>query len=293
MKVSGFSFVRDAVRYGFPLRESLMSLVPLCDEIVVAVGESSDGTLDLVRSLDPKIRTIPTVWDENLRTGGRIYAQQTDVALAECTGDWCIYLQADEVLHEDDTDLIRHELQRAWASREVEGLLFTYLHFYGSYDFVATDRTWYRREIRVVRNTGRVVSWGDGQGFRTIGNDGSARKLKARSTAARIFHYGWVRPPRDQAEKMIAAHRYWHDDAWIDANVPSPEAFDYNGAYRVERFDGTHPLVMHERIRNAAWSRGFDPSRTRPRPMAMRISDAIERLTGYRIGEYRNYEVVR
>jgi len=292
MTISGFSFVRNALTYDFPLRESLSSLLPLCDDIVVAVGRSDDDTLEVVRSIDPGIRTVETVWDDSLRQGGRVYAQQTDIALAECRGDWCIYLQADEVLHERDCDTLLRLLHQADSDSRVEALLFSYLHFYGSYDYVAVDRTWYRHEIRAVRNTGNVISWGDAQGFRTE-SGGAARKLRARPTDVRVFHYGWVRPPQEQGRKVRAMHHYWHDDSWISENVPSPDAFDYNGAYELRRYDGQHPAVMRDRIAAASWTRGFDPSRTRPRPFSMRVSDTLERITGYRIGEYRNYKVVR
>ncbi|MEP7220068.1 MAG: glycosyltransferase family 2 protein, partial [Bacteroidota bacterium] len=107
MKISGFSFVRNALLYDFPLEESLRSLLPLCDEVVIAVGKSDDETPEMVRDIGgAATRVIGTVWDDSLREGGRIYAMQTDIALAECTGDWCIYLQADEVLHEADHDLL-------------------------------------------------------------------------------------------------------------------------------------------------------------------------------------------
>lgn len=293
MLISGFSFVRNAERYGFPVRESLSSLVPLCDEVVVAVGASDDDTLDVVRSIDSKIRVIETVWDDSLRQGGRVYAQQTDLALAECRGRWCIYLQGDEVLHEEDRDLLLTEIERADDDPGVEALLFRYLHFYGNYDYIAVDRKWYRREIRAVRNTGKVVSWGDAQGFRTRGREGDARKLRARRTDVRVFHYGWVRPPKEQGEKMRAMHHYWHDDEWIERNAPAPDDFDYDGVYELRRFQGSHPMVMRERVATAGWGRNFDPTRTRAKPFSMKISDAIERLTGYRVGEYRNYQVVR
>lgn len=293
MHISGFSFVRNAEKYGFPVRESLTSLAPFCDEILVAVGRSDDDTLDVVQSIDPKIRAIPTVWDDSLRGGGRVYAQQTEVALAECRGEWCVYLQADEVLHEEDRNLLLAEIERAGRNSSVEALLFRYLHFYGNYNYVAVDRTWYRREIRAVRNTGRVVSWGDAQGFRTRDRSGGVRKLRARYTDLRVFHYGWVRPPKEQGEKMRAMHHYWHDDEWIEQNAPPADTFDYDGVYDLRRFEGEHPMIMRERIARAQWGQNFDPARVKAKPLSMRMSDAIEKVTGYRIGEYRNYRVVR
>lgn len=291
MLVSGFTFVRNAIIYDFPLEESLRSLLPLCDEVVVAVGRSDDETLEAVRDLgSDKIRIIETVWDDALRQGGKVYAQQTDVALAGCTGDWCIYLQADEVLHEEDYDRFGDALRRADADPAVDALLLRYLHFYGSYDYIGTGRQWYRREIRAVRNTGRVISWGDAQGFRQRRPDGTAAQLRARQTDVRAFHYGWVKPPEIQGRKQRTAHRYWHDDQWIAENLPDSDWFDYSSAGGLRRYDGTHPAVMRRRIeRSRPWAARFDPTRLKPRPPLVKLTDWIEDRTGWRIGEYRNF----
>src|SRR5215470_5036960 len=103
MKVSGFTFVRDAVRLDYPVVESIQSILPIVDEFVVNVGESSDGTLDLIRSIgSPKLRIIVSAWNPNFVTGGYVLAQQTNIALFNCTGEWAIYLQSDEAVHERD-----------------------------------------------------------------------------------------------------------------------------------------------------------------------------------------------
>jgi glycosyltransferase involved in cell wall biosynthesis len=268
--------------------------MPLCDEVIVAVGNSEDDTRLLVEETGGNdVRIIDTVWDDSLRSGGRILAQQTDVALAECTGDWCIYLQADEVLHEDDYQLIRNELHRANADPRIEALLFRYHHFYGSYDYVGTGRQWYRREIRAVRNTGNVLSWGDAQGFRTRRENGDVDVLRARQTDIRVYHYGWVRDPRVQMRRQRAFHRLWHDDSWIEEHVGDGLDFDYASAYQLQKFSGTHPAVMHKRIGAArSWTHHFDPSRLRPRPLLVGVTDWIERHTGWRIGEYTNFREI-
>jgi glycosyltransferase involved in cell wall biosynthesis len=294
MKISGCSFVRNATIYDYPLEESLRSLLPLCDEVVVAVGDSADDTREVVAGIgDPGIRIIDTVWDDSMRQGGRILAQQTDIALAGCTGDWCIYLQADEVLHEGDYQGIRDQIGKADGDPGVEALLFRYHHFYGSYDYVGTGRQWYRREVRAFRNTGKVISWGDAQGFRRREPDGTAVPLRARQTEIRVYHYGWVREPAAQQRKQLTFNRYWHDDAWIEENVRAGDAFDYDSAYQLERFTGSHPAVMRDRIaRSRSWSGSFDPARLRPKPPLVKFTDWVEARTGWRIGEYRNFREI-
>jgi hypothetical protein len=234
------------------------------------------------------------VWDDSLREGGRILAQQTDVALAGCTGDWCLYLQGDEVLHEADDARLRAEILRADGDPAIEALLFRWIHLFGSYDYQGVGRQWYRREIRAVRNTGKVMSWGDAQGFRTRESDGTVRKLRARQTECRIFHYGWVRHPRHQAAKAQAMNRLYHDDTWMAENIPSADEF-HAMCYDIAPYTGGHPACMQERIRrDRVWTSAFDPVRaTTRKPFRVAVSDSLEKITGWRMFEYRNFDEVR
>ena len=112
MKVSGFTFLRNGQKLGYPFVASIRSVLPLVDEFVVALGASEDDTEKLVREIgDPKIRIIPTQWNERIRSDysvkGYVYGQQKSIALFNCTGDWAFYLEGDELVHEDDLPKIR------------------------------------------------------------------------------------------------------------------------------------------------------------------------------------------
>ena len=246
--VSGFSIVRNAVRYGYPVMESLRSLLPLVDELIVAVGRSDDGTLELVRSLgDRRLRILETDWDDSLRVGGRVLAQQTNLALAECRHPWAFYLQADEVVHEADYDRIRGAIKHWDADPEVDALRFRFLHFEGTYAYVNYVR--YRKQCRVVRNDGRLQSVGDAAGFGR--KDG--RPLRVRRTGAKIYHYGWARAPHLLRVKTMAFQKLYHDDAWVRERyeeVPEDYFSDVDIAFR---FRGTHPAAMRETIGAADW----------------------------------------
>ena len=209
MFISGFTFVRNAIVFGYPILESLKSLIPLCNEIIIAAGKSEDNTLGILRGInDKRIKIIETEWDESLKKSGLVYSQQTNLALEHCQGDWCIYLQADEVLHEKDFEKTREQIQVADKNLNVEGLLFRYNHFYGSYDYIGVGRQWYRREIRAFRNTGNIISWGDAQGFRKR-TDKGFEKLRAFQTECEVYHYGWVRPPKAQFKKIKISRNYY------------------------------------------------------------------------------------
>ena len=291
MKVCGFTIIRNAVTLDYPVVEAVRSILPLCDEFVVAVGKSDDTTLQLIREIDPKkIRIIETTWDDTQRAGGRVLALETDKAFAAVSADadWCFYIQADEVLHEKYHSVVKEAMHTYLDDRKVDGLLFKYKHFYGSYDYVGASWKWYRREIRIVRNDKRIFSYRDAQGFRKTLNE----KLGVRLIDAEIYHYGWVREPRAMRRKQEAFSQLYHDDQWINENVPREEEFDYSQIDFLERFSGTHPQVMQDRIRRLNW--GFDHDLSKNTlTLRERLKRAASKLLGYRIGEYKNYKLLK
>lgn len=287
--ISGFTIVRNAIRYDYPVVESIRSILPVVDEMIVAVGKSEDDTLELIRSIgSPKIKIIETVWDDTLREGGRVLAVETDKAFDAVSprADWCFYIQADEVVHEQYHESIRHACATYAGNAEVEGLLFDYTHFYGSYDYTGDSRKWYRKEIRIVRNNKSIRSYRDAQGFRIGG-----RKLRVKLAGATIFHYGWVKDPRSQQAKQETFHKMWHEDEWLEKNVAKADAYDYATIDSLRRFEGTHPQVMLERLKKMNWHFEYDTSKKKL-SLKNRLLLAIEKLTGVRLFEYKNYTLL-
>jgi hypothetical protein len=290
MKVCGFTIVRNAIRLDYPIVEAIQSILDLCDQMIVLVGKSDDDTLSLIRRIpSDKIQVIESVWDDTQREGGRTLALETDKAFAAVPedADWCIYIQADEILHEQYQPVVRQAMEKYLDQPRVEGLLFHYKHFYGSYDYVGTSWKWYRREIRIIRNNKDIFSYRDAQGFRKKPNE----KLPVKLIDAYIYHYGWVRDPRAMQQKQRDMNRLYHDDQWIDQHVAKSEEFDYSNIDSLERFTGTHPRVMLERIRRMNWSFDHDLSRNRLSTRE-RLKRYLSFIMGKRIGEYRNYRII-
>lgn len=288
MRIAGFTFIRNAIKFDYPIEEAVRSILPICEKVVVAVGESEDATLELIQSIDPqRIVILKTRWDESLREGGRVLAAETDKAF-QAIGpgfDWAFYIQGDEVFHENGIDSLFTTMQHFQHDESVEGLLFNYRHFYGSYDFIGDSRRWYRREVRVVRPSSAIKSWQDAQGFRKK----TGEKLRVRLVPdAFIHHYGWVKPPEKQHLKALTFNRLWHNDAWIRANVGE---FDYSKIDSLERFTGSHPAVMQKRIAAMNWQFSFDPT-IKNWSAKERLSRWLERTTGWRPGEYKNYRLI-
>jgi len=283
MRVVGFSLVANAVRLDFPVVQALSSILPLCDELVVNVGPSSDGTLDLVRSLaDPRLRVLEGRWDPSL--GGALLAAETQRALDACRGDWAIYIQADEVLHESGLPALRGAMEQALMDRRVEGLLLDFVHLYGSSHWEGTGRGWYRREVRVVRPQSDIHSFEEAQGFR-VGV--SHRKLRARPGGATYYHYGWARPIDILRAKRDNDNVLYYRGERRRAPIGPRLAWDVG----LRPFRGSHPALMRPWIaaRQDRVSQGFAPRAWDLRRLALMASLGVERLTGWRPFEFTNY----
>ena len=292
MKVSGFTFIRNAVKNDYPVVEAITSILSLCDEFIVALGNSDDQTEDLIKAINsPKIKIINTIWDDSLRAGGAVFAAQTDIAFNAIStdSDWAFYIQGDECVHEDYLPVIKKEMENNLADPGIEGLLFKYLHFYGSYDYYGQSRRWYRREIRILRNNKSIHSYRDAQGFRLDG-----RKIRVKLIDAYIYHYGWVKPPAGLKNKLLNFNTFYHDDEWIAENLPVSFEFDYKNADRLIHFTGTHPKVMQKRIAATNWKLEVNLEKLHKQmTLRRRILQKIEDITGWRISEYRNYKIVK
>lgn len=291
MKVCGFTFIRNAVKFDFPVVEAILSVLPVCDHFVVAVGKSDDETRKLIESIAPeKISVVDTVWDETLKDGGRVYADETNKALNAIPAEfnWCFYIQGDEVLHEKYLPVVQKAMEDNLERNEVEGLLFDYRHFYGSYNYVGDCRHWYRKEIRVIRNGKAIRSYKDAQGFRKAGE-----KLKVVQVPAEIYHYGWVRHPREMQQKVAAVKAFYDGISDEDARQKlAGQEFDYGAEYdALVRFEGTHPKIMQERIQRLNWD--FQPQLNKINmKLKYRILYRIEKWFGVRLFEYRNYRLI-
>ena len=291
MKVVGFTFIRNAIKYDYPVEEAIRSILPLCDEVIVNVGNSDDATEQLIRSIDPlKIKVFHSTWDESLMEGGRVLAAETDKAYQKipADADWCFYIQADEIIHEKFHDTIRSAMKKYKDDKSVEGLLFKYLHFYGSYDYVGDTRKWYSHEIRIIRKDENIHSYRDAQGFRK-----GSRKLNVAAIDAYVYHYGWVRHPQYQMKKVLGFEKLYDSDTMASKiSKEETDHFDYSAIDSLTRFTGSHPRVMQQRISKKNWSFEHDISR-KNFTFKGRILHWIENVTGKRLFDYRNYNIIK
>lgn len=275
MKISGFTFLNEAVRLGYPFRESIKSALPICDEFIVVVGEIEDGTAEAVAAIgDPKIKIYRSTWNPHVWVYA--FAQQTNIGLFNCTGDWAFSIQGDEVIHEDDYETLRASMEKHLDDPRVEGLTFDYVHFYGNHNTQAWSPRWYRKEIRIIRNNLRVVFPTDGLFPILLKSSTRSRYLKAVASGARMYHYGWVHPEfmNNGGQRKTVDYRS------VDPST-------------LRRFDGTHPRIMHELLKmEITETVTTDPSyRLTAREKRHRLAMHLERAFGVDLSKKHFIEV--
>jgi hypothetical protein len=291
VKISGFTFIRNGNELGYPFVPSIRSLLPLCDEIIVNVPRSTDGTLDSVKAIgDPKIRIIESAWDDNETVGDPIMRRHTDAALEQCTGDWCVYIQGDEVLHEAGIPAMRATMERELNNPAVQGLLVDYTHFYGSFWMEVYSFGWYYKEIRIVRRDPQIRSSGGAQGFRTKDN----QKLRVKNSGGRYFHYGHALDPIKQRLKVENLHRIYGNREGLQDVAARPSGF-YQDDEKVKPFKGTHPAVMREAVAAADWTyqSRVPLIRFREEYFWNDVALLIKRCTGITLGVHKNYRLIK
>ena len=240
MKISGFTIARNAVKYNYPILESIKSILPICDEFIINVGDSEDRTLQLIESIkDPRMKIIQNDWD--MSQGKEVLSFQTNLALKECKGDWAFYLQSDEVIHEADLSPLKKYMQKYLYDKDVEAFRFQWLHFYGSFYRYRIDSGWFQKQDRIIRNNGEIESYGDAYAFRR--KDG--RDLKRKNTCRLLYHYGWVHPEDTMAQRRRNAEAIGFAELKEEERT---DGYSYGDLNRFPIYFGTHPDVMRNRI---------------------------------------------
>jgi len=291
MKVSGFTFLRNGQKLGYPFVESIRSILPIVDEFVIALGPCDDDTEKMVRGIgDPKIRIIPTQWNERIQPDysvkGFVYGQQKSIALFNCTGDWAFYLEADEVVHENDLPKIRAAMEKHLDDPRIEALVFDYLHFYGNANTVVWSPGWYRSEVRIIRNT--IPAWSsEALFFNVVDGHKKSRYPRAAHTGATIYHYGWVRSEAQMNLKSAAVQKYWEAKlaAKVDYSKIDPAA--------LKRFTDAHPKIVQDWLPKADGLFQADPNhQLTSRERKHHILLKLERWLGIRFDK-KHYRLAR
>jgi hypothetical protein len=290
MKISGFTIIKNAILSDYPIVEAITSILPLVDEMIVLIGNGKDDTEQLIQNIkSAKIKIHHSVWDTVTYTNGTVLAAETNKAfdLVNPNSDWAFYIQGDEAVHEQYHAAIKSACEQYQHDEAVEGLLFRYLHFYGTYDYVGDSRKWYSKEVRIIRNNKQIRSYRDAQGFR-VGN----RKLRVKLIDAFVYHYGWVRSPETMIAKNIHVKEVWHGENKLTGITPTDPAHNFEEFDSLQLFTGTHPEVWLKRIKEKNWHHELDISK-KHFSFKNRLLYYFEKITGRRLFSFTNYKIIR
>jgi len=301
MKISAFTYVRNGKTFGYPFIESIKSLLPIVDEYIVVVGDSTDGTREAVEKIgDDKIKIVDTIWDDNLRKGGKVFAQQANIGLdSTCVdSDWLFHLQADEVIHEKDFAIILQNLEKNLSNKKVDGFLLRFVNFFGDFNHYCPSRRFHQREIRIIRNDRSIRSYKDSMGFRKFHTpeliNEKGTKLLVKQIEATVYHYSWSKAPKTQKAKNIEFGKRYHptDDFIKDFEAVHGEAYDYREYDYLKVFTGTHPAAIQQVVAAQDWEFIYDPSRNNM-TRKEKIMKFLEMLTGKQFFIYKNYKFLK
>lgn len=242
IKLYGFTLLRNGVKYDYSFKESLLSLEPIVEKTYLALDKGEDTTADEVSKIS-SVKIIPSTWDMTLAKG-HVLSVETNKALdalreehGQDDNAWGIYLQADEVLHEEDYEILIRDIEEANRTG-CDALSFRYLHFWQTHHHLAIAKNWYPQEIRAVKLKANARSYGDAQSFQG--------QTKIFFTEARIYHYGHVRDQNVYKKKMEDMSKLYDSDASKSKYYNEKDRDkDYTDCIL---YYGTHPLVMKERI---------------------------------------------
>lgn len=315
MKISGFTFIKNGDKLYIPLKEAISSVLPICDEFVIALGDcdEDDKTEEIINSIQSdKIKIIRTVWDTKKYPKNTEFAHQTDIAKEQCSGDWLFYIQCDEVIHEKDLPTIRRACEENLMNQNVEGFLFKYMHFWGDYNHFHRSHAWYKNEIRIIRNKPEIHSWKDAQSFRKFSTwNGTfddyqkkedSEKLKVKALDIYIYHYGYVRPPRLMSVKRKVSSKTYHGENAKEAAILS-EMYDYGPLNKLNIYKGTHPTIMKDWMAKFDWENDLQQAGNRNKSREpfkhekpkYRLVSCIENnfMGGRSLGSFKNYILIK
>jgi GT2 family glycosyltransferase/tetratricopeptide (TPR) repeat protein/2-polyprenyl-3-methyl-5-hydroxy-6-metoxy-1,4-benzoquinol methylase len=86
------------------IADCLKSIKPYVDEMIVVDTGSKDRTLEIARSLGAKV--IETTWSDS-------FSAARNVSLEHATGDWIIWMDADDVIDEESGKALRQCIEQA------------------------------------------------------------------------------------------------------------------------------------------------------------------------------------
>ncbi|HET8673491.1 MAG TPA: glycosyltransferase, partial [Thermoleophilaceae bacterium] len=260
MRISLVMIVKDEEEM---LPRSLEAIHDVVDEMIIVDTGSTDRTVEIAESFGAKV--LHHEW-----TGD--FAEARNVSLEAATGDWFIYLDADEVLVREDAERLRELAGHVWR----EAFFLTEINFTGDLD---DGMAVHHNALRMYRNRpeyrfeGRIHE----QLAQTLPAGLPAR---VEQPSVRIEHYGYLGAVRDAKEKsrrnIELLERQLSEgevSSFLCFNLGSEYAAAGEAERALDRFEQAWEILGQDPYMS---SYGFVPSLTNRLVKALRTTGNLE-----------------
>lgn len=224
------------------MERCLNSVLPVADEIVVVDTGSTDRTVEIAESLGARVHFYP--WDGS-------FANARNFGLEQATGEWILWIDADEVLEEQDHALIEPTLR----SVEENILLVKLLNYYGEdkldpHCFFSVAHHRFFRNGLGIRFQNRIHE----RLILPAGGD-AEKVIRTEVLPVRIHHDGYMNQNVTRKNKhernlrmLLSEQEEGSDHSWIDYHIASEyyRVRDFQQAFHYVNQSISHFLALHQ-----------------------------------------------
>jgi len=208
MSISVVFVIKNAIKQGYCFWDSLCSCLPFADEIIISDGYSDDETYEYLLKFKEvhggkiPIKMFRDKWDDT-SYHGEVIAKISNLNLERAKCDWIYYLQADEIIHEDSIDHIKHIA----SLPDFNAVSFPFHHFIEQWE--PSDEG-YTEAIRMIRNHRNIYLVGDAWNF----EGDTAPVCPAGHSPKPIYHFAWVFPKNNHVKRIEHSKIYKNIDEY-------------------------------------------------------------------------------
>jgi hypothetical protein len=234
INLTGLTLIKNGNKLKYPWKECITSMASYCSQVLVATSPGDDDTLTDLRKICeeyPWVKFVLVDWPDKNTGDGSVLAKVVNELIPFVENDWIIYLQADEFIHEANTDIIKNHIRYC----QYQDRAITQIELFRTY-------FWKNLQTRDTSNElylGRVFR----KGSHTVGGDGMflIRKYgQILRTNIPIYHYSRIGTEEDVTRRIRNLDSLFHDKDHID----SLESFKYTSTSNLVSYTGSHPKII-------------------------------------------------
>lgn len=206
------------------IERCINSVKNIVDEIVVVDTGSKDKTVEISESLGARV--IHTKWEDD-------FSKARNIAIDNATSDWILFLDADEVVREEDVIKIRPLLE----DDTVEAYMCKFINYGG--DSVSSGLTEIHYNFKLFRNNGKLRYVFPIH--ENLINVVDKRNLIYKESGITILHYGYLEETKTEKNKtqrninILSKYLRTHPNDMFQRLNLAVEYFNANELYKALR----------------------------------------------------------